>query len=136
MEKELQQAKEEAAAALEAARKAGDVADNANKYGPKKKKTKKNDKREGRKWHKEARATEANRNVGVEDSGKAAGIKSNLKTGRFRNTGTTSNVKPTQLFAGHDHKYKQEYINTPVKLKDNNKHAEVLKMLVSEMKKR
>ena len=40
MEKELQQAKEEAVAALEAARKAGDLADSAGEDGPKKKKEK------------------------------------------------------------------------------------------------
>ena len=74
----------------------------------KRKKKKKNDKREGRKRRKEVRAAEANRNTGEGDIGKAAGIKSNLKTCRFGNIGMTSGVKPTQLFEVHDHKYKKE----------------------------
>ena len=96
------------------------------KMDQKRKKKKKNDKRERRKRRIEARAAEVNRNVGEKDSDKAAGIKSNLKTGRFGNTGTISNVKPTQLFADHGNNFKQEYINASVKLKEDDKHAEFM----------
>ena len=140
-EKELQQAKEGGlVAALEAARKAGTNAESSDKEEqPKKKKKKKSDKKEARKRRKASGTTDTDGTTGKEDSGKSAGMKSNLKTGRFSGLGTTSTAKPTrQLFKDHNHVYKKEYINASMKLKEEDKHAEwmlSLKMIFGEMKK-
>ena len=102
------------------------AADSRHQLSPKKKKKSRKDEKEGRKWRNEARAAETE-----------AGIKSSLKTGRFGDTGN-SNLKPTQLFEGHDHTYKQEYVQASVKLREDNKHVEFMqsfKLLTLEMKK-
>ena len=64
-------------------------------------------------------------------------IKPSLKTGRFGETGA-SGLKPTQLFEGHVHKYRQEFVHASVKLREENKHVEFMqsfKLLALEMKK-
>ena len=49
-----------------------------------------------------------------------------------------SNLKPTQLFEGQEHTYKQEYVQASVKLREENKHVEFMqsfKLLTLELKK-
>ena len=52
-------------------------------------------------------------------------IKPSLKTGRFGDTGA-SGLKPTQLFEGHVHKHRQEFVQASVKLREENKHMEFM----------
>ena len=84
------------------------------------------EKKEHRKRRKEIRTAEVE-----------TGIKPGLKTGRFGDTGA-SGLNPTQLFEGHVHKYRQEFVQASVKLREENKHVEFMqtfKLLALEMKK-
>ena len=66
------------------------------------------DKKEGRKRRKEAKAAE------VKEP-----IKPSIKTGRFGDAGA-SGLKPTQLFEDYEHKYKKEFVQASLKLKEEN----------------